>query len=1358
MVEILSVIWDYFTVNNFHDDMDDTIQELKDEWSKPKAKLAAHLEAFDFDQVRTKEWVEIVQTLVDEMKTNINDFALLNENIAKLQEYFTNLALLTNATKVELGEMKLERVLVALEKNGVSFNRFRRALVQMDFESLTPKAKERAGEQLAAIIEAWKDREEFMKAWRALQSVIKDGSVTVKAKQRKVWELYSDRLNDKIPVDNWSKLEEDVYELLEEEGTLSDAERKEVSAFLINVEEHARKTDQAIKWVGNILDWAQEKIDTHKGWPITVTFNSQSKWGYHFNELISVLWWVWFHHVWIKGDALDKGGEFSLNFSSKEEAQDVLDWLYDILDDAGSSKLFSNTDWWVLDMISSWGLSAISSYNSIVLNWLDAFVSWYSLAIEEGNLIMWTLIYWWLTAVGWISLNRFLKQLDTWVPPERFTELTKSIRDNIKIYEAAGRSKDAADLKKLADEIENTFKQTAEWWADSMKNARQVYMLLQTFRGNSLMDFWRYTTAHLWNFFDGTVWAVDASWASLNRERGFFRVLITEAKNLGSFKHVVRNLWNLYRTPWMFFVKAFNKGPDGGIAWWNFQSKWAVVLNYLDKFNANSEKFKILYGVIDSIEWLDKDEKIEVKSLILDEYGSSIWKHDILKRWKFDFSNLKMSDFKDLNELVSEGLEAKWKPRLTTDTWKRGLLKGLTELFPWPFFKVIMGYLKQYNIARPNIMYLNEESARVLAEYLDSKGILNDGSLNTRIIDRLTQSDSARENVDIDIKKARGVFASVIEHHPEIPGDIEKKLLLDIEVWALLSGDVNDFQDHVIAQVDISELSDYKDFETLSKEFIDNTIIVEGKTHSNIMNNFEKIIIWKFPADIVGQKIDMLGSVFKLNKTFYVPHLSLLIEWIIDDWTILDITMADVRWFVAWGYSGWYRSDVISFLDSKKESIEGWPLHPITGEVITPEEARVLKVKDNLRTHVDDMIDRVDQTAAIDWDQELRNRLPDLRQLLYDEIWDDSSSTDIEHYKNQILTTANYRDIATQSQIDSRRQHLELQEQEFDTLRQSLRAEIDDMLKRVEWWAQLDGNQDVVNEVEGLRNDLHVEIASENFPDSLDHYAQQIRDRTDNNTIPTYAEIDDKRKKIDQERIDIEAKAKADTIKTVWGMYDRAAIYADLKGMDDVAKQLRAEKAARITEMLSPGGTIQDLNITKAALEWAIWVEEIPSDEALDNMKTKFDSSTASPDAPTAIPDSTPESTDILKKTPEVILADLEELKKISWVFDLVIWKGSFGIAEHSTDILQSSYTDFDTYIRTILKEYKFPDGTVVDVDNLNRLREDYINKSGMKAENITTVLDDLKTKSMAELDSKYKRYNWHWGWPDVLDRIARSI
>ena len=92
---------------------------------------------------------------------------------------------------------------------------------------------------------------------------------------------------------------------------------------------------------------------------------------------------------------------------------------------------------------------------------------------------------------------------------------------------------------------------------------------------------------------------------------------------------------------------------------------------------------------------------------------------------------------------------------------------------------------------------------------------------------------------------------------------------------------------------------------------------------------------------------------------------------------------------------------------------------------------------------------------------------------------------------------------------------------------------------------------------------------------------------------------------------------------------------------------------------------------------------------------------------------------------------------------------------KHVEEINAWTITNIDTTITDILRQYKLADGTEL---NARVLRDEFVNKSNLSSENKLFIQNELKTKTMAELDAKFKSQEWYKNIPDFLDKMARAI
>ena len=450
---------------------------------------------------------------------------------------------------------------------------------------------------------------------------------------------------------------EEKEKLKEREEVLSfvDKDIKSVIETVLN-----QSNELKLSRIWDAVDWLLDQALTNplnSDWSITIT-PSKSVWQI-FDNLFSS----------IAPSALDYVPSFEfwkekMTFSSREEAVEVLwqfkKWLSEL-------KWFWNWLTWQIEWALESALLGVIVYAwkeiwSLAWEFEKKYLSmlWEYIQFCLSNLALWSLITW--TAI--ISLNKIYQRSTTWLDASVFKRLEDSFENIHKLYKDSGL--EAYNIEKVRKNISQIHPETSSWMLDNEKKTSQVYQELQSWKWNTVMDFFRSTTSYVWDIVDG--WRKPLSWEK-------WKGLLTN----------IRYMWfDLLILPQKLIFMFVNKWPK----WWRIKNKWAIIQDFI-KYNENAFKkfddiFKTLDRIQDKSNWkISIDDITKLKGEILSEYRSNVWlsKLNPLMETKFEREGrfkIKRVNIDDLTyQKVSDFINKKFGNTWNYDTLIRNFLQEL---------------------------------------------------------------------------------------------------------------------------------------------------------------------------------------------------------------------------------------------------------------------------------------------------------------------------------------------------------------------------------------------------------------------------------------------------------------------------------------------------------------------------------------------------------------------------------------------------------------------------------------------------------------------------------------------------------
>lgn len=756
----------------------------------------------------------------------------------------------------------------------------------------------------------------------------------------------------KITPQNWEEAKRNIIAKLNEEGiSLSDTEINTLQDFFTNIGELAKKMQEEITWVESIIDEAIKQLQVqNSGGTVSITLNKTSLWDKALSWFMNIVSWLWL----VNWDVLWSGWEVIIDFSSKEEAYKFLFIIKNILSEASSNPLFFSTDAFILRNIKDAGISAFRTYNDAILKILKWAVNIWGSTTEDGNLIMGSILFWIIWFAGVTGINKFLSEVNTWVPREKFEELSHKIRENIKLYEEAWMEDEVGNLKKLLRNIDNVH-QEVNGILDNDQKTRQIYMYLQAYRDNKLVDWKRFVMANIGNFFDGPLY----KWS----------VVPT------SLSDIPRIAWGLYTLPFKFWVKTINRWPNGWILGWKFQSKGNVILSTIDEFDTSNKKFSSVFKLIDELDGFSDTEKRSLKAQILWEYQSTfgIGKYDPIKKWKL-ISPISLDPETKANiySALEWDLKANWNNISIKNWWD--FIKNLPKVWA----RKAMGYMSQFlpafQFSNP-LINIDKLSADILEKAIWEK-ISYTPKMRT-VLATMRKNASHYEKNRESIWKVADIYDEYIKFHPEISDTDEKNLrnILSIERMSSLTDTA--FKERM-NQV-LSEKFPWISFDDVNNFYSDTSWQrVLTSQISSELTRLSDTILWEMerygeisPAERV-QRFTSIQNFMSGNKTFWNPHLSVIIWHLIKGDSYNSITdiipMIEVEEFI----KQWNHIDTLNYL--RKYSNNVWGRQNINNDFNatnpTPESSRSSSLENLEKLSYDeikDILDRAYFEALLSW-------------------------------------------------------------------------------------------------------------------------------------------------------------------------------------------------------------------------------------------------------------------------------------------------------------------------------------------------------------------------------------------------------
>ena len=452
---------------------------------------------------------------------------------------------------------------------------------------------------------------------------------------------------------------EEKEKLKEREEVLSFVD-KDIKPIIETVLNQSNKLK--LSRIRDALDWLLDQALTNplnSDWSITIT-PSKSVWQI-FDDLFSS----------IAPSALDYVPSFEfwkekMTFSSREEAVEVLwqfkKWLSEL-------KWFWNWLTWQIEWALESTLLGVIVYAwkeiwSLAWEFEKKYISmlWEYIQFCLSNLALWSLITW--TAI--ISLNKIYQRSTTWLDASVFKRLEDSFENIHKLYKDSGL--EAYNIEKVKNNIYQIHPETSSWMLDNEKKTSQVYQELQSWKWNTVMDFFRSTTSYVWDIVDG--WRKPLSWEK-------WKGLLTN----------IRYMWfDLLILPQKLMFMFVNKWPK----WWRIKNKWAIIQDFI-KYNENAfKKFDDIFKTLDRIQgksnWeITIDDITKLKGEILSEYRSNVWlsklnplmetKFERAGRFKIKRVNIDSLTYQKVSDFINEKFGNTWN----YDTLIRDFLQELKK-------------------------------------------------------------------------------------------------------------------------------------------------------------------------------------------------------------------------------------------------------------------------------------------------------------------------------------------------------------------------------------------------------------------------------------------------------------------------------------------------------------------------------------------------------------------------------------------------------------------------------------------------------------------------------------------------------
>jgi hypothetical protein len=635
-------------------------------------------------------------------------------------------------------------------------------------------------------------------------------------------------------------------------------------------------------------------------------------------------------------DAGASGEEFTITFESREQVVELVSRIKSELSELQEFDAIESVSDSILTALFWVGGTSLSGLWALDWVILDAAIADFNVSTAAGWAALVASIplhIWWI----WVVNNK-LRLANSGVSTEIITWLTNNLIDTIKLYEDAGfNPEEIRNLKTLLDSITLNLPETPAWINDLQFRARYVYIQLQKWRWNPIMDQVRFSAAELWRIIDKDfritpTTHIPASWGRAANYTWNF-AWVPGLRSVLTTLHWIPVIWvgtrTLERYVWAhlwlgsLWTRLINKWPNGTLGWWRvLYTKSESISDYTDEIWRSNRRTRQIFDIIDGIDELSSDENTALKRQIVEVYGwDNYSKLDPLRMYSYELSLLGWNERINLYlqleaELAREGTVMQIE---SPKAFHRGMraLSAETAItyksFLWSFI----------NTPRIRIR-TDDQAANILRDAIrDKLGYVPEWLQDTIrwIRENTRKFEKQREAVE----KARVEFMRFVDFYPLISDEQEARLTSIASTEKNTAETPEIFKSNmrrILANelgLDVSarEISDF-----LKKAETESMRMWEKRNNAKVIEWVEEVLRnrrdkWYISPTEYSERLKLAQDFFQWDKTFWQPHLWLIIE---------DIYL---RWAVGWGWihtvaevqdfidRGWSR-DVYTYLNEIK--------------------------------------------------------------------------------------------------------------------------------------------------------------------------------------------------------------------------------------------------------------------------------------------------------------------------------------------------------------------------------------------------------------------------------------------------------
>ena len=697
-----------------------------------------------------------------------------------------------------------------------------------------------------------------------------------------------------------------------------------------------KSSESAEVWLHSIdamledMLWQAESAD--RSGPVEIIINKKSFLGLDYtNTDIDPLVYArnFMHNIFPERvDAWASGDGFKLTFENREQVVELVYWIKDELSEMqkfDAIDTISDVVFTALYWAGAWIAGGVYMIDWVIL---DAAIADFNISTSHiaALVVSVPLHIWWV----WAIKNK-LRIANSGVSSEIVQWLTNNLRETIKLYEEAGfKAEEIKNMKVLLDSITLNLPETPEGINDLQFRARYIYIQLQKWRWNPLLDQVRFSAAEVWKIMDSDFRVTPTSRLDNGTYTWNF-ASIPVLRDALSYVNWIPLVWfasrNIERYVWAHLwlgslaSRLINKWPNWRFGWWwVLYTKSEAISDNADELWRTNKKIRQMFDVIDWVVEFSSDKKTELKREVMEVYG---WgeqsKLDPLRAYNYELwligSDTRTNLYIQLEaELAREGVVMEIKSPTDFHRWMQALSTESAATYK--------SLLRSY-ITIPRVrVRTDDQAANILRDAIRTElgyvpewlqEMLNSIRENTR------KFEIQRESVE----KARVEFMNFIEFYPAISDEQE------IQLTSIANIEKNSAETPEAFRTNMNRIlwehfdihktpEEIRDF--LKKVTTESIRTWEKRANAKILEEIEQILrAWKEKWHITEtqftERMANAEHFFQWDRTLWQPHLGLIVEDIITgNFTNWTNTIPEVQDFI----DRWWKRDIFSQLKELK--------------------------------------------------------------------------------------------------------------------------------------------------------------------------------------------------------------------------------------------------------------------------------------------------------------------------------------------------------------------------------------------------------------------------------------------------------